>query len=128
MSRSSWTATAAGPRRGAAARGLARAAGHKAGLGPVRMSIEQCAQRGVEALTLFAFSSENWQRPQEEVSSLMGLFMDALDREVADLHGNEVRLRFIGARSSLSVRLQARIAAAEELTGANVGLRLQIAM
>jgi undecaprenyl diphosphate synthase len=114
--------------RWAEARGHTRAAGHKQGIGAVRMSIEQCAKRGVEALTLFAFSSENWKRPQEEVTSLMGLFMDALDREVADLHKNKVRVRFIGDRRSLSVRLQARIAGAEELTGANEGLKLQVAV
>ncbi len=114
--------------RWAAARGLPRPAGHKAGIAPVRMSIEECARRGVQALTLFAFSSENWQRPREEVSSLMGLFLDALDREVAELHANHVVLRFIGDRRTLSVRLQARIAAAEELTRGNEGLRLQVAM
>ncbi|HTL20150.1 MAG TPA: polyprenyl diphosphate synthase [Steroidobacteraceae bacterium] len=114
--------------RWAAARGLARSAGHKAGLTPVRMSIEQCSQRGVEALTLFAFSSENWRRPAEEVGSLMGLFIEALDREIEELHGKAVRVRFIGERRSLSVRLQARIAAAEARTAANSGLKLQIAM
>jgi undecaprenyl diphosphate synthase len=114
--------------RWAAARGLARSAGHKAGLTPVRMSIEQCSQRGVEALTLFAFSSENWRRPAEEVGSLMGLFIEALDREIEELHGKSVRVRFIGERRSLSVRLQARIAGAEAHTAANSGLRLQIAM
>ncbi|MGN6453291.1 MAG: polyprenyl diphosphate synthase [Steroidobacteraceae bacterium] len=114
--------------RWAAARGLARSAGHKAGLTPVRMSIEQCSQRGVEALTLFAFSSENWRRPAEEVGSLMGLFIEALDREIEELHGKAVRVRFIGERRSLSVRLQARIAGAEARTAANSGLKLQIAM
>jgi undecaprenyl diphosphate synthase len=94
-SQSSWTATAGGRRRGL------RAAGHKQGIGAVRMAIEQCAKRGVEALTVFAFSSENWKRPQDEVSSLMGLFMDALDREIAELHKNKVRVRFIAsARTS----------------------------
>ncbi|HYX74926.1 MAG TPA: polyprenyl diphosphate synthase [Steroidobacteraceae bacterium] len=114
--------------RWAAARGLARSAGHKAGLTPVRMSIEECSQRGVEALTLFAFSSENWRRPAEEVGSLMGLFIEALDREIEELHGKSVRVRFIGERRSLNVRLQARIAAAEARTAANAGLKLQVAM
>ena len=114
--------------RWAAARGLARTAGHKAGLDPVRMCIQECTRRKVAALTLFAFSSENWRRPVEEVASLMGLFVDALDREIAELHSNGVRVRFIGDRQALSVRLQARIAAAEERTGANTGLCLQIAM
>jgi len=114
--------------RWAAARGLARPAGHKAGLGPVRMCIEQCSQLGVEALTLFAFSSENWRRPIEEVGSLMRLFLEALDREVDELHQKAVRIRFIGERRSLAVRLQARIAAAETRTAANAGLKLQVAM
>jgi len=114
--------------RWAAARGHARSAGHKAGLDPVRMCIEQCSQRGVEALTLFAFSSENWRRPIEEVGSLMRLFLEALDREIDELHRKAVRMRFIGERRSLAVRLQARIAAAEARTAANAGLKLQVAM
>ena len=114
--------------RWAAARGLARSAGHKAGLDPVRMCIQECNRRKVDALTLFAFSSENWRRPVEEVASLMGLFVEALDREIAELHANGVRVRFIGDRHTLSVRLQSLIAAAEQRTGANQGLRLQIAM
>lgn len=114
--------------RWAAARGLARTAGHKAGLTPVRMCIEQCSQRGVEALTLFAFSSENWQRPADEVGSLMSLFVEALDREIAELHDKGVRVRFIGERRNLTIRLQTRIAAAEARTASNPGLRLQIAM
>ncbi len=114
--------------RWAVAHGLARAAGHKQGIGAVRMAIEQCAKHGVEALTVFAFSSENWKRPRDEVASLMGLFMDALDREIAELHKNKVRVRFIGERKNLSVRLQARIAAAEQTTAGNPGLRLQVAV
>jgi undecaprenyl diphosphate synthase len=114
--------------RWAAARGLTRSAGHRAGLTPVRMCIEECARRGVEALTLFAFSSENWSRPAEEVGSLMGLFLEALDREIAELHAKGVRVRFIGERRNLSVRLQARIAAAEEHTAGNGALRLQVAV
>jgi undecaprenyl diphosphate synthase len=114
--------------RWAAGRGLTRPAGHRAGLKPVRMCVEECARHGVEALTLFAFSSENWGRPAEEVGSLMGLFVEALEREVAELHGKAVRLKFIGERRNLSVRLQGRIAAAEELTRANAGLKLQVAV
>jgi undecaprenyl diphosphate synthase len=114
--------------RWASARGLARSSGHKAGLTPVRMCIEQCSQRGVEALTLFAFSSENWRRPAQEVGSLMGLFVEALDREIDELHEKSVCVRFIGERRSLGVRLQARIAAAEARTAANPGLKLQVAM
>jgi undecaprenyl diphosphate synthase len=114
--------------RWAKAHGVPRAAGHRAGLKPTRMAIQECARRGVEALTLFAFSSENWNRPPEEVSSLMTLFVDSLDREIDELHANRVRVRFIGDRKLLSVRLQARIAAAEQRTGSNDGLKLQIAM
>ncbi len=114
--------------RWAAARGQPRAFGHKHGIASVRMAIEECAKRRVEALTVFAFSSENWKRPSDEVASLMSLFMDALDREIADLHKNQVRVKFIGDRRSLSVRLQARIAAAEEMTANNPGLKLQVAV
>ena len=114
--------------RWAKANGVPRAAGHRAGLKPTRMAIQECARRGIEALTLFAFSSENWNRPPDEVSSLMTLFVDSLDREIDELHANRVRVRFIGDRKLLSVRLQARIAAAEQRTGANDGLKLQIAM
>jgi undecaprenyl diphosphate synthase len=114
--------------RWARARGLPRPAGHKAGIAPVRMTIEQCGQRGIGALTLFAFSSENWRRPREEVSSLIGLFLDALDREVAELHEKGVRLRFIGDRGRLSAQLVTRMEAAEALTVANSGLALQVAV
>jgi undecaprenyl diphosphate synthase len=114
--------------RWAKANGVPRAAGHRAGLKPTRMVIQECARRGVEALTLFAFSSENWNRPPDEVSSLMTLFVDSLDREIDELHANRVRVRFIGDRKLLAVRLQQRIAAAEQRTGANDGLKLQIAM
>jgi undecaprenyl diphosphate synthase len=77
--------------RWAEARGEARAAGHRAGIEPVRRVIRECARLGVQALTLFAFSSENWRRPETEVAALMGLFMEALDREVEELHANGSR-------------------------------------
>jgi undecaprenyl diphosphate synthase len=114
--------------RWAAARGLARSAGHKAGLDPIRMCVQECSRLKVIALTVFAFSSENWRRPIEEVASLMGLFVEAIDREIEELHSNRVKVRFIGDRQSLSVRLQTRIAAAEQRTSGNEGLCLQIAM
>jgi undecaprenyl diphosphate synthase len=114
--------------RWALRQGVPRVAGHRAGLKPARLVIQECARRGIEALTLFAFSSENWNRPADEVSSLMRLFMDSLDREIDELHANRVRIRFIGDRAQLAVRLQMRIAAAEERTGSNDGLRLQIAI
>jgi undecaprenyl diphosphate synthase len=114
--------------RWAKTRGLARIAGHKAGLAPVRMCISECGSRGIGALTLFAFSSENWGRPAEEVGSLMGLFLESLEREIAELHAKNVRMRFIGERRNLPVRLQARIAAAEQRTADNSGLKLQVAV
>jgi undecaprenyl diphosphate synthase len=114
--------------RWAAARGFTRTAGHKAGLKPARMCIEECSRRGIEALTLFAFSSENWARPADEVGALMSLFVEALDDEIAELDEKDVRLRFIGERKSLAVRLQTRIAAAEQRTADNQGLKLQVAM
>lgn len=114
--------------RWAQARGEPRTAGHRAGIEPVRMCIRECAERGVEALTLFAFSSENWRRPETEVTTLMSLFVEMLDREVEELHAKAVRLRIIGNRQRLSVRLQQRIAAAELRTAGNTGLRLQVAV
>jgi undecaprenyl diphosphate synthase len=114
--------------RWARARGLPRIAGHKAGLAPVRMCISECSQRGIGALTLFAFSSENWHRPAEEVGSLMSLFLESLEREIGELDTQRVRMRFIGERRHLPVRLQARIAAAEERTAGNAGLSLQVAV
>jgi len=114
--------------RWARQRGHERTSGHQAGIAPVRMCIEECVRHGVSALTLFAFSSENWQRPAAEVSSLMGLFVEALDREVDELLTQGVHLRFIGDRSGLSQPLQARIAQAEARTGANTRLHLRVAV
>lgn len=113
--------------RWARARGLPRHAGHRAGVRSVRETVKTAADRGVRYLTLFAFSSENWRRPPDEVSSLMGLFLEALQREVNDLHRNNVRLSFIGAREQLQKDLVKRIAGAEELTAGNDGLVLTIA-
>jgi len=114
--------------RWAQGRGLPRQAGHKAGVEPLRMCIRECVKRHIEALTVFAFSSENWGRPSEEVGALMGLFVEALDREVDELHANGVRLAFIGDRQGFPVRLQTRMAAAEQHTGANTVLRVQVAV
>jgi undecaprenyl diphosphate synthase len=114
--------------RWAHARGLERVHGHKHGIGPVRMVIEQCARQRIEALTLFAFSSENWQRPGEEVASLMGLFLDALASEIADLQKNGVRLSFIGDLQALQPMLRQRMSEAEAATAGNSGLKLQIAV
>ena len=82
--------------RWARRRALPRQAGHQAGIKPVRATVECCAEAGVQMLTLFAFSSENWRRPVEEVRGLMSLFVDALEREVAELDANRIRLSFIG--------------------------------
>jgi undecaprenyl diphosphate synthase len=114
--------------RWARARGKPRHAGHRAGVKSVRATIELAAERGVQVLTLFAFSSENWDRPEDEVSNLMSLFFEALRREVAELHRNNVRLRFIGALDQLSDGLQAKMAAAVEKTAQNTGLILNIAV
>jgi undecaprenyl diphosphate synthase len=114
--------------RWAKRRALPRQAGHKAGIKPVRMAVEQCAAKKIGVLTVFAFSSENWERPAEEVGGLMALFVDALDREVDELDENGVRLRFIGNRDVLSAQLRAATYAAEERTAGNTGLDLVVAV
>ena len=107
---------------------MPRHAGHRSGVGSVRKTVELAADRGVKYLTLFAFSSENWARPREEVSKLMSLFVEALQREVDELHRNNVRLEFIGAREQLQSGLIEKIAAAEAQTAGNTGLRLIVAV
>ena len=107
---------------------MPRHAGHRSGVGSVRKTVELAADRGVKYLTLFAFSSENWARPREEVSKLMSLFVEALQREVDELHRNNVRLEFIGAREQLQAGLIEKIAAAEAQTADNTGLRLIVAV
>ncbi|MDR9425863.1 MAG: isoprenyl transferase [Marinobacter sp.] len=102
-------------------------AGHKAGVDSVKAVVETCAREGVEVLTLFAFSSENWRRPKEEVSALMRLFLFALEREVRKLHRNNIRLRMIGDRSAFSPAIQEQMEKAENLTRDNTGLTLVIA-
>ena len=113
--------------RWAKKRFLPRIAGHKRGVEVVRDMVKQCATLGVEYLTLFAFSSENWRRPAEEVSFLMGLFLEALKREVSKLHQNNIRLIMIGDRSRFDAALQKQIADAEHQTRDNKGLTLTIA-
>ncbi len=105
-----------------------RHAGHRAGVKSVRMSVETAAERGVEYLTLFAFSSENWARPVDEVSSLMGLFVEALRREVDELHRNNVRLNFVGALDELKPGLREKISQSEAKTADNTGLHLTVAI
>jgi len=114
--------------RWARSRGMPRPAGHRASVKVVRRVVQECAKRKVRYLTLFAFSSENWQRPPDEVGMLMSLFLDALQREVADLHRNQVRLTFIGDRELLGAELARRMQGAEQLTAANAGLRLIVAV
>jgi undecaprenyl diphosphate synthase len=114
--------------RWARSRGMPRPAGHRASVKVVRRVVEECAKRKVRYLTLFAFSSENWRRPADEVGMLMNLFLDALEREVSDLHRNQVRLSFIGDRELLGAELGRRMRTAEELTLGNAGLRLIVAM
>ncbi len=114
--------------RWARSRGLPRVAGHRASIKVVRRVVEACARRDVRYLTLFAFSSENWRRPPEEVGMLMSLFLDALVREVDRLHRKAVQLRFIGDRNLLARDLARGMLEAESLTDANLGLRLTVAV
>jgi len=114
--------------RWARARGEPRHAGHVAGVAAVRGVVEHCLRRGIPLLTLFAFSSENWGRPADEVRSLMQLFMGALAQEVEDLKRNRVRLRFIGERTTLAAELQERMAESEAATAAGGALTLLIAV
>ncbi len=116
-----------GNNRWAKERRLPGLAGHKAGINSVRAVIEGCVEQGVEALTLFAFSSENWKRPALEVKGLMQLFMRALEHEVRKLARHGIRLRVIGDLSRFSPELQQRIREAEARTAENTGLALNIA-
>ena len=106
---------------------LPRVAGHRRGLEAVRETVRSCAEGGVEFLTLFAFSSENWRRPKDEVSYLMDLFMIALQQEVAKLHKNNIRLKVIGDLSSFEPKLVELIRQGEKTTASNAGLTLTIA-
>ncbi len=114
--------------RWARAHGLPRPAGHRASVKVVRRVVEECANHKVAHLTLFAFSSENWRRPPDEVGMLMNLFLDSLVREIDDLHRNQVKMRFIGERSELGAELSQRMRAAEALTVDNTGLALTVAV
>ncbi|MFN2309484.1 MAG: polyprenyl diphosphate synthase [Gammaproteobacteria bacterium] len=114
--------------RWARGRGLPRPAGHRAGVKAVRRVVETCRKQQIQALTLFAFSSENWRRPSTEVSLLMDLFLSTLQKEVDNLHANGIQVRFIGERSPFSPKLRQLMAAAEHQTRANLGLCLTIAV
>ncbi len=104
-----------------------RIIGHRAGARAVNVCIDFCLERGIQALTLFAFSSENWGRPEDEVGALMKLFLNALDREVGELHRRGVRIRFIGERERFSDNIRHRMAESEALTVANTALHLVVA-
>ena len=109
-------------------RGLPRRTGHQSGYQTVRRIVRSALKRNIEHLTLFAFSSENWSRPRAEVDALMRLFMQALRREVRELHEQEVRLDFIGCREQLSAYLQKAMREAEAMTAGNTRLTLHIAV
>lgn len=113
--------------RWAKKRMMPRFIGHRKGAKRVREIVQASAQRGIEVLTLFAFSTENWQRPEEEVSALMQLFLDALKKETDALHENNIRLRVIGDRSRFEPAIQAAIADAEALTAHNSAMVLNVA-
>ncbi|MGX5201306.1 polyprenyl diphosphate synthase [Aliikangiella sp. IMCC44632] len=113
--------------RWAQAQGKKRTSGHKAGVERAREVVESAGKLGIKSLTLFAFSSENWNRPQEEVSYLMELFIMALNREVKTLNKHDVKLKFIGDTSAFNEKLQQSIKQAEKLTENNQSVRLNVA-
>ncbi|MDW3095211.1 MAG: isoprenyl transferase [Gammaproteobacteria bacterium] len=106
---------------------LPRTAGHREGVKAVRSTIEACANAGVKVLTLFAFSSENWNRPKTEVMTLMDLFVSSLEKEVNKLNENGIRLKFIGDRSRFHQKLQDKIEESERITANNEQFLLNIA-
>ena len=114
--------------RWASQRFLPRSVGHRAGVKAVRKTVEECLNRGIRVLTLFAFSSENWRRPTQEVNLLLELFLLTLDQETESLHTSGVRLLIIGDRSAFSQALQDKIAVAEDMTRHNSRLTLIIAI
>ena len=113
--------------RWAIRRRLPRFAGHRSGVETAKDMVRACGEKGIEVLTLFAFSSENWRRPEEEVGLLMDLFVAVLDQQVKELHENNIRLRIIGDRNGLHTGLRERIDQAEFLTEGNTGQTLVIA-
>lgn len=117
-----------GNNRWAKQRGLRGVEGHKEGARAVRATVENCARAGIEVLTVFAFSSENWRRPEDEVNALMNLFLEALAQEVPDLHANGIRLVFIGDLSAFSAELRAKMDAAVQLTSSNTRMTFAVAV
>ncbi len=114
--------------RWAEKRNSLRVVGHKAGVEAVRDVVQDCSQLKIKALTIFAFSSENWRRPDKEVGFLMDLFLTSLNKEVKKLHKNKVKIEFIGDTSAFSEKLQSRMRESETLTKNNTGLALNIAV
>lgn len=112
--------------RWATKRFMPRFAGHAKGVEAVRGVVEACARQGVEYVTFFAFSSENWRRPEEEVSLLMRLFVTALEREVSKMHANGIRLKIVGDLSRFDDKLRNMIAAAERKTASNTRLTVTV--
>ena len=114
--------------RWAKAQGKPRVFGHKNGVQAVRKTISSAARLGIKAVTLFAFSSENWRRPEEEVGILMELFISVLSSEVKKLHKNNLQLRVIGDKSRFNDRLQKKIEEAEALTSTNTGMVINLSL
>lgn len=114
--------------RWAKKRFMPRVAGHRAGVEAARQIVKNCIKKNIKVLSLFAFSSENWRRPAEEVSHLMEIFLTGLEKEVSMLHENHVQLRFIGDRTRFSDKLRQKILEVETLTEKNTGLVLIIAV
>lgn len=112
--------------RWATRRYLPRVAGHRQGVESLRRCVKACSERGVRVLTVFAFSSENWNRPAEEVSGLMELLALALGREVPQLHKDGVRIHIVGDRSALSEKMRSGLAQAEATTAQNTRLILNV--
>lgn len=106
---------------------MPRIAGHKTGVKSARMAVKVCAENDIAALTIFAFSSENWNRPRKEVDLLMDLFINSLREEAKSINENNIRMRIIGDRTAFSEKLQSRIAEVESLTENNTGMTLSIA-
>ena len=117
-----------GNNRWAKQRGLRGVEGHKQGARAVRATVENCARAGIEVLTVFAFSSENWRRPEDEVNALMNLFLEALAQEVPDLHANGIRLVFIGDLSAFAPELRAKMEVAVKLTSGNQRMTFAVAV
>lgn len=117
-----------GNNRWAKQRGLRGVEGHKEGARAVRATVENCARAGVEVLTVFAFSSENWRRPQEEVNALMELFLTALTDEVPDLHKNGIQLRFIGDLSAFAPHLREKMLQSVHTTASNTRMVFAVAV